>query len=122
MSVISRRSVQQKDQTITLVRKLPLEMPRTYEDLIRYVSWDPKMSLPPSAFSKGQKKSNLIPMNVTFRLMVQRRRQTASRVIKLPLEMPKTPIKTMSDVCPWLGREVLKTMAPGTCIQSPDAR
>lgn len=59
-------------------------------------------------------------MRVTLRLRVKRERQTTTRGIKLPLEMPKTPMRTVSDVS--LGREVLKTMAPGTCIQNPDAR
>lgn len=52
MSVISRLSVQKKGQTITLVRKLPLAMPRTHENLVRYVSWDPTMSLLNQHFPK----------------------------------------------------------------------
>lgn len=76
-------------------------------------------TLPPltSAVSKGRKGDQSGSSERFFKLMMQKDGQTATRVIKPPLEVPETPMKALSNV--YLGNDMLKIIENITLIILP---
>lgn len=51
--------------------------------------------------------------------MAQNNHQTTKWVIKLPLQMPRIPMKAIIVKCVFLGPEVFKKIARSQCFQLP---